>query len=115
MRSITMLVTAEVSGNTYPFRHILQKRYGLKWKRNKGVFSKRMENSGTNLRRLAEYCSEFRLTLSVDGAVAGGVRGEGRRNGQAIDDFDLFVLDIEGSKTPIPGKLGGMPPAPGTF
>ncbi len=108
-----MLVTAEVSGNTYPFRHILQKRFGLKWKRNHGVFSKRMENSGNNLRRLAEYCNEFRLTLRVNGAVAGGVRGEGSKNGGAIDDFDLFVLDIEGKESPIPGKLGGMPPAPG--
>lgn len=113
MCNLTMLVTAEVSGNTYPFRHILQKRYGLKWKRNKSVFSKRLDSHGNNLRRLAEYCDEFRLTLRVNGTIAGGVRGEGGRNGRAIDDFDLFVLDMEGETTPIPGKLGGLAPAPG--
>mgnify|MGYP001176145568 CR=1 FL=1 len=50
-----------------------------------------MESNGNNLRRLAEYCDEFRLTLRVNGTVAGGVRGEGRKNGKAIDDFDASI------------------------
>ena len=112
-----MLVPVEVCGNTYPFRHILSSKFGLKWKRAKSCFASRMEASSPTLRRLAEYCNEFRLTLRVNGVATSGARGKAGNgsSNRTSDDFDLFILDLEneGGDENLPGKVGGLPPAPG--
>ena len=112
-----MLVPVEVCGNTYPFRHILSSKFGLKWRRADSCFSSRMEATSPTLRRLAEYCNEFRLTLRVNGVATSGARGKAGNGSseRTSDDFDLFILDLEneGGDENIPGKIGGLPPAPG--
>ena len=88
-----MLVPVEVCGNTYPFRHILSSKFGLKWKRAKSCFASRMEASSPTLRRLAEYCNEFRLTLRVNGVATAGARGK-TGNGSSNRTCNRLVMEV---------------------
>jgi len=61
-----MMAEIEVTGNTYPFRKILKARYNLRWNRRRNSFYSRMDTKAPTVRRLRDYCQEFKLTLKIN-------------------------------------------------
>ena len=107
-----MMTEVEVTGNTYAFRKILKARYGLRWNRRRNSFYTRMDTEAPTLRRLRDYCREFRLTLKINGAQA-NTSYDTFKNSD-LDDFDSFLVDLsQDEEDNLLGKIGGLPPLPG--
>ena len=100
----------EVTGNTYPFRKILKARYNLRWNRRRNSFYSRMDTKAPTVRRLRDYCQEFKLTLKINGTQA----NTSYMASADEDDFDSFLVDLSTDESQeMLGKIGGMPPLPG--
>ncbi len=107
-----MMTEVEVTGNTYAFRKILKARYGLRWNRRRNSFYTRMDTEAPSLRRLRDYCREFRLTLKINGAQANTSYDTFKDSD--LDDFDSFLVDLsQDEANDLLGKIGGLPPLPG--
>jgi Rad3-related DNA helicase len=105
-----MMAEIEVTGNTYAFRKILKARYNLRWNRRRNSYYSRMDTESPTLRRLRDYCREFKLTLKVNGTQANTSYAASAEE----DDFDSFLVDLaEDESQELLGKIGGMPPLPG--
>ena len=107
-----MMIEVEVTGNTYAFRKILKARYGLRWNRRRNSFYTRMDTEAPTLRRLRDYCREFRLTLKINGAQANTSYDTFKDSD--LDNFDSFLVDLSQDEADdLLGKIGGLPPLPG--
>ena len=106
------MTEVEVTGNTYAFRKILKARYGLRWNRRRNSFYTRMDTEAPSLRRLRDYCREFRLTLKINGAQANTSYNTFKDSD--LDDFDSFLVDLsQDEANDLLGKIGGLAPIPG--
>lgn len=62
------------------------------------------------VRRLRDYCQEFKLTLKINGTQA----NTSYMASADEDDFDSFLVDLSTDESQeMLGKIGGMPPLPG--